>query len=260
MSDLHFGARNGLEDPALEHALAELVKHIEPEVVVASGDLTHRGRRAEHDAAAAYLRGLGAPLIVIPGNHDIPLLPPARFVRPWREFEQQWATTTPVHSSPRLEVVGLNSIRIWAHQGGAVPAAQVEAAAARLGRAAPGALRVVTLHHHLTGAPWRSRKLPVARRSRLLETLAGAGAELILSGHIHQGAVAERSEFEVIDGDAHTCVLATAPGLGRPRARRRNEARGVLVHSADERQITVETYVWRAEAWVRTGTRAFPRG
>ena len=63
----------------------------------------------------------------------------------------------------------------------------------------------------------------------------------------------------MLAGDAHACVLATAPGLGRPRAERRNEARGVLVHSADERELTVETYVWRAEAWALTATRTFPR-
>lgn len=94
----------------------------------------------------------------------------------------------------------------------------------------------------------------------MLDRLAGAGAELILSGHIHQGTVAERREFEIASGTARTCVLATAPGLGRPRPDRRNEARGVLVHTADERQIAVETYVWVGGAWTLTATRAFPRG
>jgi 3',5'-cyclic AMP phosphodiesterase CpdA len=259
VSDLHFGARNGLDDPALERALGELVGRVEPELVVASGDLTHGGLRLEHAAAAAYLRALGAPLLVVPGNHDIPMLPPPRLARPWREFERQWQTTAPVYSSPGLEVAGLNSVRPWAYQGGGVPAAQLSAAAERLRAAAPGALRVVVLHHQLAGAPWRTSKLPLSRRSRVLDRLAAAGAELILSGHVHQAGVAERSEFEVIEGDTHACVLATAPGLGRPRAHRRNEARGVLVHTAAEGHVTVDTYVWRAGSWTQTATRAFPR-
>jgi hypothetical protein len=55
-------------------------------------------------------------------------------------------------------------------------------------------------------------------------------------------------------------VLATAPGLGRPRPNRAHEARGVLVHRADEKQLAVEAYAWSGEAWVLTGTRTFPRG
>ncbi len=259
MSDLHFGARNGLDEPALERALGELVARVEPELVVASGDLTHGGLRSEHEAAARYLRGLGPPLLVVPGNHDIPMLPPARLTRPFLEFERQWTTTTPAYSSPALEVAGLNSVRPWGYQGGGVAGAELAQAEDRLRRGRPGALRVAVLHHQLAGAPWRTTKLPLAHRSRVLDRLAAAGAELILSGHIHQGAVSERSEFEVIAGEPHVCVLATAPGLGRPRAHRRNEARGVLVHQADEHRITVETYVWRAGDWTPTGTRAFPR-
>ena len=79
----------------------------------------------------------------------------------------------------------------------------------------------------------------------MLERLAAAGAELIVGGHTHQAAICERREFEVLDGDARSCVLATAPGLGRPRAGRRYEVRGVLVHRADARVDRVETHVWR---------------
>src|SRR4051812_28178677 len=49
---------------------------------------------------------------------------------------------------------------------------------------------------------------------RTLERLAAAGAELIVSGHTHQAAVAERRDFEVLADGARPCVLATAPGLG----------------------------------------------
>ena len=56
---------------------------------------------------------------------------------------------------------------------------------------------MVALHHQMIGAPWRTRKRPVARRKHVLGPLVDAGAELILSGHTHQGAVSERHEFEV---------------------------------------------------------------
>jgi len=258
VSDLHFGARNGLDDPELEGALAELVERIAPDLVVASGDLTHRGRTDEHEAAARYLRALGPPLLVVPGNHDIPMLPPGRMLHTFRAFERHWSVD-PVHSAPGLEVVGLSSVTPWAYQRGRVRRTDLERAVARLGGAETEAFRVVVLHHQMAGAPWRTRKRPLSGRSKVLRRLAAAGAELILGGHVHQAAVAERRDFEVLPGNVAACVLATAPGLGRPRARRAHETRGVLVHRADEWQLTVEAYAWSGEAWVLTGTRTFPR-
>jgi 3',5'-cyclic AMP phosphodiesterase CpdA len=260
VSDLHIGARKALHEPDIEGAIAELVERIDPALVLASGDLTHRGRRAEHEAAARFLRSLGPPLLVVPGNHDIPFLPPARFSRTWDEFKREWQTTEPVFASSELHVVGLNSVRPWRHQSGAIRDAQLVEAAIRVQSAQAGALRIVALHHQLVGAPWRTRKKPVSRRSHVLAQLVDCGAELIVGGHIHQGAVCERHEFEVVSGDVRGVVITTAPGFGRPRPHRRGEARGVLVYSADERRIRVETYIWRDAGWGLTALRVFPRG
>jgi 3',5'-cyclic AMP phosphodiesterase CpdA len=257
VSDLHVGARG---DAEMERALVALVERTAPELVVATGDLTHRGRRAQHELAAGFLRRLGPPVLAVPGNHDIPVTFPARLTSPWREFERLWQTAEPVHASEGLHVVGVNSVRPWRHQSGAVGDAQLDRVAERLARAAPGALRVVALHHQLVGAPWRTRKRPVADRTRVLGRLVDSGAELIVGGHIHQGAVSERREFEVIAGDAPGVVVSIAPGLGQPRPKRRGEARGVVVYTATEERLRVDTYVWRDGDWAFTATRTFPRG
>ena len=257
VSDLHTGTR---EDAAVEASLASFAGLIEPDLVVATGDLTHRGRRAQHERAATLLRGLGPPVVAVPGNHDIPYSFPARFVRPWAEFERLWQTTERVHRSDVLCVVGLNSVRPWRHQSGGLRDAQLTRAAAAFAEAPAGALRVALLHHQLTGAPWRTRKRPVARRNHVLGALVDAGAELILSGHIHQGAVSERHEFEVWNGGQRGVVVSVAPGLGQPRPRRRGEARGLIVYEADAAEISVHTYVWRAGDWGLTAIRRFPRG
>lgn len=260
LSDLHLGARRAHHEPEVETAVAELVERIDPALVLASGDVTHLGRRAEHEAAARFLRGLGPPLLVIPGNHDIPLSLPGRFTHPWREFKREWQTTEPVHATEALHVVGLNSVRPWRHQAGVISDAQIDATARHFESAAPGALCIVALHHQLIGAPWRTRKRPVARRSHVLARLVDSGAELIVGGHTHQGAVAERHEFEVVGAEAKGVVVATTPGFGRPRPKRRGEARGVLVYTADERRIRVETYIWRNDGFGLTAMRVFPRG
>src|SRR5919201_655977 len=195
LSDLHFGAG---DDAAIERGAPALIDRFEPELVVASGDLSHRGRQDQLARASRFLRSLDRPVLAIPGNHDIPYSFPARFSRTFREFERQWTITEPTFTTPALHVVGLNSVRAWRHQSGGIHGGQLARAGERLGRAPEGAFRIAVLHHHLIGAPWRSRKKPVARRNRVLASLVDAGAELILAGHIHQAAVSERHEFEIV--------------------------------------------------------------
>jgi 3',5'-cyclic AMP phosphodiesterase CpdA len=257
ISDLHAGSA---EETQVERGLEPLIERIEPELIVVTGDLAHRGRRREHERAAAFLRALGRPLLVIPGNHDIPYTFPARFTRPWAEFERLWETVEPQFRSKDVVIVGLNSVRPWRHQSGGIRAHQIERAARLLAEAPDGALRVVALHHHLIGAPWRSRKKPVAKRSAVLAGLVDAGAELILAGHIHQAAVSERHEFEVERDGLRGVTVSVAPGLGQPRPNRRGEARGLHVYEATEETLVVETYTWRDDDWGLTGVRRFPRG
>jgi len=257
LSDLHVGTD---EEPRLEPGLEALIDRVDPELIVASGDLTHRGRPEQHNRAANFLRGLGRPVLAIPGNHDIPYTPVARFTKTFAQFERHWETTEPVYRSDSLFVVGLNSVRPWRQQSGGIRSAQLAHAAELLPQAAPAALRVVVLHHHLLGAPWRSRKKPVARRSHVLASLVDAGAELVLAGHIHQAAISERHEFEVVSGDIRGVTVSIAPGLGQPRPNRRGEARGLLVYRCEEEALTVETYIWREDDWGLTALRRFPRG
>jgi 3',5'-cyclic AMP phosphodiesterase CpdA len=245
----------------VEESLGALVRRLGPELVVASGDLTHRGRREQHERAARFLGSLGAPVLAVPGNHDLPYTFPARFTSSWLEFERQWQTTEPTYSADGLHVVGLNSARPYRHQGGALRASQLHDAAERLQAAPEDAYRVAVLHHHMLGAPWRaSRKRPVSRRNHVLRSLVAAGADLILAGHIHQAAVSERHEFEVVEGDVRAAVVSIAPGLGQPRPSRLGEARGLQLYEAGARTVTVQTYIWRGGDWGLTAQRVFARG
>ena len=257
LSDLHYGAG---DDDAIERGSTALVERFEPELVIASGDLSHRGREDQLARASRFLRSLGRPVLAIPGNHDIPYTFPARFTRAFREFERQWQTTEPTYSSPMLHVIGLNSVRPWRHQSGGIRAKELVRAEERLREGPAGAFRIVVLHHHMIGAPWRSRKKPVARRNNVLGALVAAGADLIVAGHIHQAAVSERHEFEISHGGEPGVVVSVAPGLGQPRAKRQGEARGVHVYEIEDASLTIQTYVWLDTEWALTATRVFPRG
>ena len=195
ISDLHRGTRAA---PALDEALVTLCHELRPELVIASGDLSNRGRTAELEEAKALLDRLPAPVLAVPGNHDIPYTLPARVTRPWEPFEAVFGTTDPVVQTENAVACGLNSARPWRHQGGKLDTGAARRASRRPSASAPaGALRIVVCHHHLAGAPWRaSRKFPLKHRDAALARLAAAGAELVLGGHIHQSTAVERHAFE----------------------------------------------------------------
>jgi len=245
----------------VERALAALIDRVEPELIVASGDLTNRGRRDQHQRAARFLRSFGTPVLAIPGNHDMPYTFPSRFTSTFAEFEREWETTEPTLTTGSFHVVGLNSARPYRHQGGALTEEQLRSASERLDAAPEKSYRVVVLHHHMIGAPWRaSRKRPVSKRNHVLRTLVEANADLILAGHIHQAAVSERHEFEVVGGDVRAVVVSIAPGLGQPRPSRLGEARGLHVYDVGDDTLAVHTYIWRDDDWGLTAQRVLPRG
>ena len=245
ISDLHLGHATTPE--ALED-LRELIPGLDPEILVVTGDLTHRGRPAELERARELLESLSLPLLAVPGNHDIPYVFPTRFTRTREAWERVFATAQPVYTSDRLVIVGMNSVRPWRQQGGALDSSQLDRLAPKLEGAPAGVLRVVALHHHLAAPPWRAaHKRPVRKRDLVLQRLVSAGVELVLSGHVHQSAVAERREFEVVEHDRRSSiVLATAAGFGRPRPDRRGEALGFNFYEFDAESISVVT-------WSRSG-------
>jgi 3',5'-cyclic AMP phosphodiesterase CpdA len=259
ISDLHLCHTTA---PVPLESLRELIPGLDPEVMVVTGDLTHRGRPAELERARELLQGLGLTLLAVPGNHDIPYVFPTRFTRTREAWERVFGTAQPVYTSDRIAIVGMNSVRPWRQQGGAIGASQLDRLAPKLEGATAGALRVVALHHHLAAPPWRAaHKRPVRHRDLVLQRLVSAGVELVLSGHVHQSAAAELREFEVVDPDQRSSiVLATAAGFGRPRPDRRGEALGFNYYDFDPRTISVVTWSWSGGAFAEVGRRTFQRG
>ena len=154
------------EAPTVEGALEKLIERLEPELVIASGDLTHVAGRSNMRQPRRSCAHWVSPCSAIPGNHDIPYTFPARFTRTFDEFERHWETTEPVFSSETLYVIGLNSVRAWRHQSGGIRKEQLQRASKLLAEAPQTRCAWSTMHHQMIGAPWRSRKKPVARRSQ----------------------------------------------------------------------------------------------
>jgi len=67
ISDLHFP----LVDSRVIDSLAKTINDLAPNLVVISGDLTQRARSSQFAAAAAFLKSLQPPRLVVPGNNGV---------------------------------------------------------------------------------------------------------------------------------------------------------------------------------------------
>src|SRR4030095_10273443 len=102
-------------------------------VVAASADVTQRARRAEFRAAAAFLAGLGAPWLAVPGNHDLPLFDVLRrIVDPLGRYRKYVSSDpAPLARVGDLVVVGLCTARPDRWKDGALSTAQSQLMRAR---------------------------------------------------------------------------------------------------------------------------------
>lgn len=183
ISDPHFGT----EQPPVVEALLALARQQRPDLLVLSGDITQRARPAQFRAARAFVDLLDAPVLAVPGNHDIPLFDLwTRLRRPYaRHIAAFDADLEPVHISPDLMVVCVNTTRPWRHKHGEVSGVQVERVARTLAGARAAQLRVVVVHQPV--AVTRPEDVPNRLRGHApaLQRWAAAGADLIMGGHIH---------------------------------------------------------------------------
>lgn len=183
ISDTHFGT----ERPEVVEALAALAARQRPDAVVLSGDITQRARTAQFRAAKAFVDRLGAPVVAIPGNHDIALFDLwSRFRRPYGRYAAAFGDTLePVFSSPELLIVGVNTTRAWRHKHGEVSAPQVDRVARVLATASARQLRVVVVHQPLA-VPEAGERMNLLRgHEAAVPAWAAAGADLVMGGHIH---------------------------------------------------------------------------
>lgn len=247
LSDLHRGAN---ELSATDDALVALVAEVRPTLVVATGDLANRGRAEELRRARALLERLDAPWLAVPGNHDLPYTLPARFTAPGRVFEREIGSRSPSFRAEHVVVQGLDSTRPWRHQGGRLRSHDLGRVRKAFADAPPGALKVVALHHHLAGAPWRAlRKVPLRHRDAVLDALREAGTDVVLGGHIHQSTAVRLTDIVAAEGEpGEHLLLVTAPGFGRPRPHRKGEAHGVQLLEWDAERVSMITLSWVASA------------
>lgn len=259
LSDIHFGYENG---PAVAAARAWLCAH-NVDLTIVSGDVTRWGEVSEYAAAAAWLETLPGPRLVTPGNHDAPYLAfGQRLFAPFARFEQMIGPARgQTFLNEGLAVRGVNTARgvqprmNWSK--GQISRRQVAETAAWLEGLPEELLRIVVLHHPLVemlGGPMTGK---VWGGAGAAEAFALAGADLVLSGHIHAPFALPYGY-----GDGRTYAV----GAGTLSVRERGVAAGFNSIEVGAEEVRVTALAWSgshfepARTWSLDRRRRGPSG
>lgn len=263
-SDLHFGKAF---DPEVADTLRRAVDDVTPDLVVLSGDFTQRAKAREYKAARAFLEGLpDVPLVLTPGNHDVPLYRVwERIGAPLRNYRRYISPELDaVTSVPGVTAVALNSTAPRrAIVNGRISDRQLLFAARAFQSAPQGDLKVVVAHHHLAPAPDFESDQILPGYQRCLDAFGKMGVDLILGGHLHRAYVANSLDVYPGGNRDHAMVIAhsgtTTSRRGRARERLRNSFN--LIRAGDGRiQVTRHLFFPELRGFAPTSAHLFPRG
>ena len=227
ISDLHFGP------PYVAHtgeALLRIAPHLDPQVIVASGDFTQRAKREQFAQAREFLDRLPqVPRVVVPGNHDVPVYRVMeRLTHPhdlYREFISEELNT--VLALDDMVIVGLDSTAPHsAISNGRLHVGQLDFCRQAFDDAKQDTVRIVVAHHHFAPAPdyLHDQTMPKARRA--ISRFVDLGVELILGGHLHRAYIGNSLDFYPGNHRDRGIVMVqcgtTTSRRGRGREREKN--------------------------------------
>ena len=185
ISDLHFG------QPFVEEigdAVLQFLSDTPHDVVVCSGDIVQFAEfKSSWEEARQFFAQVAAPLMIVPGNHDVVrFFPIRRWLNPMnRYFEYINGDRDMNLRLPGLDLVGLGTMRAWSIELGYITKQQLGYVSDTFRETEAGNFKVLVQHQ----SPKKLRRgiLPTHVRGykRALETYAQSGVDLILTGHNH---------------------------------------------------------------------------
>jgi 3',5'-cyclic AMP phosphodiesterase CpdA len=266
IGDMHFG---GLAEIAVVEALERMLPDLRPDAIVIGGDLSQRARHGEFQRGRAFVNLAReiAPVLVIPGNHDVqwwwrPFIPFGKDAV-YEKYRSYFGTDlTPTLTIPGGAVIAsaltahgiawgslttrVPDIAVKGH----LPKREMQRVQTVFAGAEPGLPRVLVVHHNVLRGEI-SQRMGLARWRAAQRRIVEAGTDVVLCGHDHQEGA------EMLDGRV---VVSTAGTLS-------TRARGELPVSfnfvtIDPAAVQVTFFRWEAakQRFQPSDTAAFARG
>lgn len=240
ISDLHFGRH----DPRIVDALAGEFATQRPDLVILSGDLTQRARRREFVMARHFIDRIQRPVVIVPGNHDVPLYNLMhRLLSPLDRFHQHIgpvAMPDAWYKDDELAVLGLNTARSLTWKSGRLSHVQMGLIRRCFEHIPAMAWKIIVTHHPIAAADGEPR-IELAGRSMLaLRAVADAGVHLLFSGHHHRPSSGHADTDLVLDRS----LLVIHAGTAVSTRTREGEANSYNLVCLDGPHATVSVMRW----------------
>ena len=237
ISDLHFGP---FYLPAIGESLLRIAPALEADVIVASGDFTQRAKPEQFAQAREFLAKLPPlPLIVTPGNHDVPLY---RFIeRMFRPYDNYMEYVSPnldvAHRVKNAIFVSLNSAAPYqAITNGRIHRRQLEWAAQQFDEETRSMIRIIVAHHHFAPSPDYEHQEVMPKARRALDLFVRHRVDMILGGHLHRAYIGNSLDVYPGEDREHGIIIAqcgtTTSRRGRVREREKNSFNLITITDA----------------------------
>jgi 3',5'-cyclic AMP phosphodiesterase CpdA len=252
LSDLHFGAH----DPKVVDGTFAWLQEQQPDLVIISGDFTQRARVEQFRQASAYLnrlRAAGFRMLVVPGNHDVPLYDLARrFAAPLRRYKRYVSNDLcPWFEDESVAVLGINTARSLTIKSGRINREQMALIEARFSRVAPSKTRILVTHHPLYAMPigeGTELSEAVGRHDDAVAAVCRAGVHVALAGHFHRTYAAAARKMVERPGRALVIQAGTATSVRL----RNNELQSFnWIHAHRNNDIELQVIAWDGQGFRR---------
>ncbi|WP_133140845.1 metallophosphoesterase family protein [Legionella genomosp. 1] len=184
ISDLHFG----LHRQEIIHRFLIEAAAIQPEIIIISGDLTHRARSEQFRDLKAFLSRLPGKVLIVPGNHDVPAFDLIqRFLTPFDKYRHFISNAMEVsYENESVRILGLNSVNPYSIKDGKLSLDSLKKIETYFSEAA-NKLNILFFHHNFQHFEGLHR--PLSNTREFIESLKKSAVHLICTGHLHYANV-----------------------------------------------------------------------
>ena len=258
LSDIHFGAH----DPQIVAATEGWLRDKQPDLIIISGDLTQRAKVEQFRGASAYLgrlRDAGFPILVVPGNHDVPLYDVfKRFAAPLDRYKRYINDDlSPWFENDEVAVLGINTARSLTIKDGRINDDQIAMLRERFAAVPSSKTRILVTHHPLFAMPigeCGELSEAVGRHRDAVDAVAEAGVHLALAGHFHR-TYAE-SALKMVETAGN--VLVMQAGTATSTRLRNNELQSFnWIHAHRYDEVELQVIAWDGAAFNRGSHEKF---
>lgn len=264
ISDLHFGPPY---HPEVGDALQRFAADLAADVIVASGDFTQRAKEEQFRDARAFLDRLPrVPIVVTPGNHDVPLYRIVeRLFDPYRHYVRHISRELDsVVRVPGAVIVSLNSTAPRRKlTNGRIHRWQLDYARDAFADLPEETVRILVAHHHFAPPPdWEGAQvMPKAKRA--LDAFTAMRVDLVLGGHLHRAYIGNSLDvYSGADREHGIVIVQSGTSTSRRGRAREREKNSFNVLRVEGRLIRVTHYMFFdvAGTFLPTSHHVFYRG